>query len=130
MIDPTPHSTSSHETFLLVVYLCIFHSLDQCPLILKLVLGCDCNIYVGCIKTGHMDLIPPQDCGMMYQGFQCSSYTCYYQLIDWLQGNNIKILLLIFVNTCFRSWIIINFKHHQWWWHFGGSKHFLGERSA
>ena len=44
----------------MVVELCVSYLLDQCSLILELVLGCVRTFSVGCIQTRHTEMLPAQ----------------------------------------------------------------------
>ena len=56
----------------------------QILLILKLVLGCDCKLYVDRTQTRHMDFLPPQICGRSWKGCWLSVQACLLQLIALL----------------------------------------------
>ena len=84
-------------------HLC-FHWSDQHLLILRLVLGCDCNFSVRRIQTGHTDLIPLQVCGRSWQECRLGVYTCLLQFISLLDikspSRYFSRLLLFIVDLC------------------------------
>ena len=40
---------------------------------------------------------------MFFQGCLFCGCTCNHQLIDWMQVNNLKVFLLVFIKICFSS---------------------------
>ena len=97
-----------HHTSLLVLVfdLCNLNLSYQRSLILKISLGCDCKLSVVRIQTVHTYFLPPQSLVRFCWG-GLFFYTCSNQWTDWLQGNNLKVLLLIIV-MCYFSHIFIN----------------------
>ena len=89
--------------FLLIFDWCILHLLDQRSLILKLIIRCDYKLSVVHTQIGHTDLLPQQACGRSWRGWQFCIFTCHYQLIDWIQGDHLKVFLLISVKFCLSS---------------------------
>ena len=74
---------SIHLLFIFDLY--VSYLLDQCTLILKIILGCDSKSSVVRIQTVHTELLPPQACGRSWQGFQFFYCTCHNKYIYWLQ---------------------------------------------
>ena len=60
------------------------HWTDQRSLNLKLVLGWDWKVSVGCIQTIHMYLLSAYVCGRSYIGCRLGVQTCLLQFIDLL----------------------------------------------
>ena len=102
-----------------------------------LILGCDWKLSVGFIQTRHMYLLPIKVCGRLWWGWRLCGFTFHHQLIDWLQVNNPKFLLLIVLHflssgrimalhihwsinitdtsSFFESLIKVWFTHHSCW---------------
>ena len=72
---------------LLIVYMCVFHSLYHRILIMKPFLGCARKLYVVYIQTRHTALLTPQVCGRLWRGCQFCDFTCFNQLINFIQVN-------------------------------------------
>ena len=82
---------------LLIVALYILYLLYQRLLTLKPVPGCDCKFSVGYIQTGHVYLLPPKFCGMLWQGCWLRGCILHHQLIESLKVNRTNFFLLIVV---------------------------------
>ena len=100
---------------LLIVDLCVSYLLDQIPLILKIIIGCDCKLSVGLIQNRHMYLLSPQVCGSPWLG--CRFLIFYLSpSMHWLSSRQ-------FLNFVIFWWIVDNWfiNTTEYCWFYWGS---------